>query len=643
MSGFCGWLAREGYPDSAPARLARMAACLPSDLSSFSAQTSWPTAGLALRADPAESAWREEQGVSGVVIGYPRWNDEALQAVARAEGQAAALLEAYRRHGRDMLQGLFGHFAFAIVDPGRGRVFCAIDRFGVYRLCLATPRPGHIAFATSADALRAYPGVGATVSPQTLYQYLFFIDRVAAPGNIYDEQSKLRPGEAVLFEDGQLRRWRYWQLDYRHPSRTPKAALHGALRDQLEQAVARSLKGENAQRTASFLSGGLDSSTVTGLFAKAQAGQGRCVTIGFEHAEFDETDYAKAAARHFGLKHEIFVVGPREVLEVLPKLATAFDEPYSNSSVVPCYYCAVVSKQAGDEMMLAGDGGDELFGGNTRYLKDGVFDHYRLLPAALRQSLLEPVLSRIPDRSGLPLLRKAANYVELARRSVAHRMTSHNAFASTPVDQVFSAEALAAIDPEGPARFAEALYDDAAGDEKIQRMMHLDLQLTLADSDLRKVLTSCTAAGIRVRFPMLDDDLAAFSGTLPASLLTEGGRIRQFYKDALTGFLPQSIIDKPKLGFGLPMFQYINELPALADFFCDALTDLKRRFFFDRHFLDRLVDEVRQGRPGTHAGVVWDLAILETWMASRSIPAGSAAEVPLPSHAPAPVERLHRG
>src|SRR3546814_10366017 len=93
-------------------------------------------------------------------------------------------------------------------------------------------------------------------------------------------------------------------------------------------------------------------------------------------------------------------------------------------------------------------------------------------------------------------------------------MTSHNAFAFTPVDGVFSADAFAAIDPQGPARFAEGLYDEAAGDEKIQRMMHLDLQLTLADSDLRKVLTSCTTAGIRVRFPMLDDELAAFSGTL---------------------------------------------------------------------------------------------------------------------------------
>jgi len=643
MSGFCGWLARDGFPDLAPARLERMAACLPAAPDAFTDVWLRPSAALALRGNPSESAWRDEGSLAGVIVGYPRWAAADVQAVAHAQGHASALLEAYRRHGRDLLQGLFGHFAFAVLDPARGRVFCAIDRFGVYRLCLATPRPGHFVFATSADALRTHPGVGATISPQTLYQYLFFIDRVAAPGTIYDEQSKLRPGEALLFEEGGLHRWRYWQLDYRRPARTSKAELQEVLRDHLGQAVARALEGERAQRTATFLSGGLDSSTVAGFFAKARAGQGRCVTIGFEHAEFDETSYAKAAAQHFGLKHEIFVVGPREVLDALPKLAMAYDEPYSNSSVIPCYYCAKVSKEAGSDMILAGDGGDELFGGNTRYLKDGVFDRYLLLPALLRRGLLEPTLARLPGRRSLPLLRQLSNYVELARCSVAHRMVSHNAFAFTPVDRVFSAEAFAAIDADGPAHFAEALYDDAAGDDKIQRMMHLDLQLTLADSDLRKVMTSCSVAGIRVRFPMLDDDLAEFSGTLPAALLTEGGRIRRFYKGALAGFLPQVIIDKPKMGFGLPVFPYIATLPALADFLCNALADLKRRYFFDNNFLDRMIEEVRQGRPGTHAGVVWDLAVLETWMSSRGISTDGTADAPLAPPGPAARKRVHQG
>jgi len=141
--------------------------------------------------------------------------------------------------------------------------------------------------------------------------------------------------------------------------------------------------------------------------------------------------------------------------------------------------------------------------------------------------------------------------------------------------------------------------------------------LTLADSDLRKVLTSCMAAGIRVRFPMLDDDLAEFSATVPPALLMEGGQIRQFYKEALSGMLPDEIIRKPKQGFGLPMFQYIEQSPALAEFFCDALKSLTSRRFFSARFVEELIEAVRSGRPGINSGIVWDLAVLETWMAAR--------------------------
>ena len=643
MSDFCGWLAKEGSRESAPQVLETMAAALPSSPGARAAQSVHPGASLALRADPRESAWAEEDGLRAVLIGYPRWSDPALDALARERGHASALLEAYRRHDRDLLDRLFGHFAFAVLDPKRDRLLCAIDRFGVYRLCYANPRPGDLVFATSADAVRAYPGISATISPQTLYQYLYFIDRVAAPGTIYEEQSKLRPGEALLFENGALRCWRYWQMDYRHPSGAERAEQHRALRDRLEQAVARALEGETADKTASFLSGGLDSSTVAGFLAKANAGRGRCVTIAFQHDAFDETPYAKIAAQHFGLKHEVFMVGPQEVLAVLTRLSRFFDEPYSNSSVVPCYYCALASREAGDDVILAGDGGDEIFGGNTRYLKDDVFDLYSKLPALLRHGLLEPLLAHLPGRERLSLLRRANNYIALAKRSVADRMNSHNAFAFTPAERVFSAEAFDGMDPDGPRRFADAIYEAAAGEAKIQKMMHFDLQVTLADSDLRKVLTSCTLAGMRVRFPMLDDDLAAFSTTLPAALLTEGGKIRHFYKQALAGFLPQAILDKPKQGFGLPMFHYIADTPELAAFFCDALSDLKRRFFFDSGFLDRMIADVHRGEPGTHAGIVWDLAVLETWMASRDIAADGKAKGPGPAGGPASLGQVQEG
>ncbi len=121
MSGLCGWLAKEGNPDTAPALLDKMAAALPAGPAARPAGAAQSDVGLALRGHPQESAWREDHGLWAAIIGYPRWSDPALGALAREEGHAAALLEAYRRHGRDLLERLFGHFVFAILEPGRGR------------------------------------------------------------------------------------------------------------------------------------------------------------------------------------------------------------------------------------------------------------------------------------------------------------------------------------------------------------------------------------------------------------------------------------------------------------------------------------------------------------------------------------------
>ena len=620
MSGLCGWLATVRTNDAASALLDKMAEVFPQGgARRVVKQDRQAEFGMALRAHPKESAWNEEERLCAAVIGYPRWSQESLRSLAHDHGHAAALLEAYRRYGRDLLDHLHGHFVFAVFDLERNLAFCAIDRLGVYRLCYAVPRQGQFLFSTSADSLRAYPGMGATITPQTLYQYLFFIDRVAAPATIYEEQRKLRPGEAVVFEAGEVKCWRYWRLEYDGATGHTRSEHHQALREKLDQAISRCLEKENEEKVASFLSGGLDSSTVAGLLARATAGKGHCVTIAFQHADFDETKYAEIAARHFGLKHDVFMVGPEEVLAVLPKLCQIYDEPYSNSSVIPCFYCAKIGQEFGNEVILAGDGGDELFAGNTRYLKDDIFEHYQKIPSVVRRHLLESILPRMPFREKISLLRRANNYVKLAKQSVAYRLTADNVFFRVSADRVFSADAFATLDLKAPTRFAEALYDSACGGSKIQKMMHVDLQLTLADSDLRKVLTTCTAAGIRVRFPMLDDDLAEFSGTLPPELLVEGGDVRAFYKEALIDFLPTAIIEKEKQGFGLPMFQYIAELPALASFFCDALHDLKRRPFFRPAFLEELINEIRQGRPESYTGIAWDLAVLETWMTSRKI------------------------
>lgn len=267
--------------------------------------------------------------------------------------------------------------------------------------------------------------------------------------------------------------------------------------------------------------------------------------------------------------------------------------------------------------MLAGDGGDELFAGNKRYAEDGIFDHYGKLPSALRAGLLEPLAARLGSVKNLGLSGKVVRYVEHAKKSVPERMAD-NLFRVLDPREVFAADVLRDIDQAAPQALAASIYDAPADASKVQRMMQLDLRVTLADSDLRKVLRMCELAGVRARFPFLNDDLAEFSASLPGTLLMEGGKLRQFYKSAMRGFLPDAIINKKKHGFGLPYLSFMNSHEPLRELVCDSLTGLKTRGYFRRDFLDELIDRARHGSLTGNQTAAWDLLVLELWLDSRS-------------------------
>jgi asparagine synthase (glutamine-hydrolysing) len=376
------------------------------------------------------------------------------------------------------------------------------------------------------------------------------------------------------------------------------------------------LAGEDPHAVGAFLSGGLDSSSVVGFAAELLPEKLKTFTIGFPVEGFDEAHYAEIAAERFKTDHRIYYIRPEDVIEALEHSIRIYDEPFANSSVVPTYRCARLAKEAGVDMLLAGDGGDELFAGNERYAKDRIFDHYARLPGLLRNGLLLP-LARSPALvSCLGPLARIARYVQWANTPIPERMM-HNLFVKAAPAEVFSADAMAAIDPAASQTLALGIYDAPAAASKVQRMMAFDLRVTLADGDLRKVSRMCEAAGVRVRYPFLDDAVAEFSAGLPESLLMPGGKLRQFYKDAMTGFLPDAIINKQKHGFGLPYMNFMNSHGPLRTLICDGLSSLRGRGYFQPAFLAGMIDDANKGTLSHNAGTAWDLLVLELWLASR--------------------------
>ena len=610
LSGLCGWLGPR--PEDAPGEIAirRMIAGLALAPPGVVCAEVRERGAVALAAPPGWGDACADERYAAAILGTPRWTRTEWAEEATRSGTAHALIAAYRVAGPDVLAALRGGFAAVLLDTLECRAFLAVDRFGIETLCWAEAG-GALVFGSTTDAVVAHPAVTPALSPQALYDYLYFY-RVPSPATVFAGIAKLSPAHCLdwRLQGGGVPRL-YWLPPYGAHDSRPAEDLAAELRDRLTTAVGRAVAGQDPGRIGAFLSGGLDSSTLVGLLAETLPAGPKAFTIGFDVPGYDEMAYAEAAVRHFDAEPHAHYMTADDVVETLPAIAAAYDEPFGNSSAIPAYRCATMARAAGVDLMVAGDGGDEVFAGNERYVSQDVFERYRRLPQWLRRALIEPLVATLPG--SLRPIRQARSYVRRANIPLPDRLESYNHMNDLAIDGLFEPEIAAAIDPEAPLAWMRAIYGRPEGADTVQRMMYLDLHLTLADCDLRKVGRTCGLAGVAVRYPFLDDDLVAFAAAIPVARLLEGGRLRAFYKRALADFLPRKILTKPKHGFALPFQGWLASHPPLAELVEASLSALKGRGLIEGSLLDRLIAGHRTGRPSPLDGMLWDFLALELW------------------------------
>ncbi len=583
----------------------------------------------------SRNAAQRDNGLVAAVIGAPLVPAEETGSTGSDTRHidAHGLLDLYEAGGQDCLTQLQGAWAVVIVDPQKGCILLANDRMGRQPLFYSI-NDDSVLMGSSLDSLRLLC-TDTGLDAQALYHYTYF-HMVPAPGAAIDGFQKLESASVLELTPDRRTLARYWTPTFHErfgeSSAVTAASAHEELRRRLKTAVKRCVVAggdltsapETAEtettRVGAFLSGGLDSSTVAGMLSEVQGGSADAYAIGFDAEGYDEMPFARLAAQHFGVRLHEHYVTPEEVVRVLPDIAAAFDEPFGNSSVLPAYFCAHMAAEDGVEVLLAGDGGDELFAGNERYASQRIFERYRSAPRWLRAGLIEPLVRALPQR--LPLVAKGRSFLRQANTPLPDRLQYYSFLEQNRPEDVFSAQFLWHIDQSRPLQRLNDIYHLPQDASALNRMLFLDWQTTLADNDLRKVNQACALAGVKVRYPMLDDELVEFScripsaWKLPASGAT-GSRLRDFYKQGLTGWLPDETINKSKHGFGLPFGVWMKNHKPLQEMAYENIGQLKARGIFLPQFLDQAIASHRHGHAAYFGELIWILTCLEFWLAAN--------------------------
>jgi asparagine synthase (glutamine-hydrolysing) len=541
-------------------------------------------------------------------FGHPRFQEPDLSEISRIQGVESAWREAYRRHGPQAPNQVQGDFAVAF-SPEPGKTFMAVDRFARHSLCYRVENASILQVAARADEVAAS---SSSLDMQAIYDYFHF-HVIPAPRTIFQQVLRLPAAHYGLFQGGELTVAPYWRPRFTSAAPADFSSLKEEFLDILRSSV-QSQRHEGG-RTGCFLSGGTDSSTVTGLLSQ-QFGEGvPTYSIGFDAEGYDEMEYARIASRHFKTRHHEYYVTPEDLVQGIPRVAAYYDQPFGNSSALPGFYCAQLAQQDGLQRLLAGDGGDELFGGNSRYAKQKLFHAYTHVPSILRQGILEPLA---PLFNRLPLVRKLGSYIDQAKVPMPDRITAYGLLEQIGAENIFPAQILSLFSPAIPGTLERAVWHETDGADFVNQMLAYDWRFTLAENDLPKVCGTTTLAGIEVGFPLLDERLVDFSLKLPPHYKVNGLKLRWFFKEALRGFLPEEIITKQKHGFGLPFGIWVLRHPSLHQLAESSLHQLAERGLIRHPFVNQLFQQYLPRHPGFYGEMVWILLMLEQWFQAHA-------------------------
>jgi asparagine synthase (glutamine-hydrolysing) len=529
----------------------------------------------------------------------------------RSRSDTEVILEAYRRWGPAAFSRLHGMFALAIWDAARGELHAARDRFGI-KPFYYTIWPSGLAFGSEIKAILAGGRLSRRMSQEALHEYLYY-GAALGPRSLFEGAARLLPGHHLVFDRTGLRIRPYASIHDVEPVADDPDTAAGEIRRLLDRAVRQHLISDVP--VGVFLSGGIDSSSITALATRHYGGRLNTYAVGFEaEGDVNELPKARAVAERFGTEHHELHVAGAHSTEVIESLVRSHDEPFADAANIPLYLLCRELKGS-VKVVLQGDGGDEIFGGYRRY---NVLSAERFWRLAARAAVrIAPLIPRSAAYHRFLRFFRAMDQADPGMR-MALLLTEETL--ADPPTRLLAPEARAAMNGADPfARYRE-FYRRFSRLDPVQRMLYTDCSVMLPDIYLEKVDKSTMAHGIEVRVPMLDVELCRYVMGLPSDYKVRRGRKKWILRLAMRGIVPDAILDGKKVGFGVP-FSYWLRGP-LHGYMRSVLFDPATETWglFDRRALEQAIEEHAAGRRD-NGFLLWKALHLALWRAAYGITA----------------------
>ena len=549
---------------------------------------------------------------NGEIYNYPtlRTQLESKGHCFRTSSDTEVIIHLYEEYGEHCVEHLGGMFAFALWDECQQKLLLARDRIGQKPMFYSRDGADFL-FGSEMKAILKVHRHEPEMDPMAMHDYLS-LRFVSAPSTIFKHIQKLPPAHTLIFQNGQIKLRRYWQLSFREKLQLSETEICEALREKIKYAVNSHLLSDVP--VGAFLSGGLDSSLIVAVLARDLGLSPQTFSIGVRESDFDELPFARLVAQKYGTQHVEEHVSAN-LLQSLPDMIWHLDEP--SDPIAACMFQAARLASDHVKVVLGGDGGDELFAGFDRYVGARYIGMYSLMPRPLREGLMGPMFDRLPDSFTYKSFTQKLRWVHhLSLQATAAEQyaeaTCFFRFTHQEKRALYSDHLWKKLSERNSTAAITEPFDQAEAEDMLDRMLFTDFATRLPEHSLMLTDRMTMAHGLEARSPFLDHELVELLAKVPAKIKVQNHQPKYLMRKIATDYLPSEILQREKQGFMLPIAYWFR-----TDLFPLISQTLEKSHFvkegwFKKVTIQQMLAEHRSNRHDHHVRL-WMLLNLELW------------------------------